>query len=275
MTPLRFFVTTSHSLLQVDLASRRIDPLHRGQGLYYGMTKCGEQLVVAARGRMVSSPVPASHERGQILVFDRKLQCCEVWEAPFPLRDMHQIAWIDERLFVTCSYDNMIAWRDRRGEWHQWFPDSRESAPPGRDINHFNTIAAEGEHIVVVAHNFENPSEILFFDRHQRDLQKRIRLGQQSHNVWCQDEEYMTCSSKEGLIVGHLGTHIDVGGFPRGVLRSGPWLIVGISELAERSARDLTHGKLRIFDTSRKPWVEVDQLILPREGLVLDIFPAE
>jgi hypothetical protein len=269
---MRLLVTTSHSILLASPLSGEVERIHQGRGLYYGLAKREGIVYVAARGRMVSSALPAAQESGEILLFDSSLNLSDVWTAPFPLRDMHQIAWIDDRLFVTCSFDNMVAIRDSKQNWRQWYPLDTD-APPGKDINHYNTLAVDGDAIVIVAHNLDRPSEILFFDRCNLRLRHRITLGRQAHNVWLEGGEYFTCSSAEGAVMGHCATRIDVGGFPRGVAKVGKYRVIGVSELAERHDRDFTDGALRVFDASTSVWAAVGDMSLPGEGLVLDILP--
>jgi hypothetical protein len=146
-------VSTSHSLLRVDAESGAYEPLHRGRGLYFGIASDGTRYFVAARGRMVSSADSAEDERGCILVFDRALRPLGELAAPFPMRDLHEILWQDGKLWVTCSYDNMIAVLDESSNrWESWYPFGPASQPPF-DVNHLNSLAFDAGDLCVVAHN--------------------------------------------------------------------------------------------------------------------------
>ena len=262
-------VTTSRSLLLLDTDSGTLRPLHRGAGLYYGIAATPRHYLVAARRRMVSSSEPAAAERGEILVFDRHFQPVDTWLAPFPLRDIHEIAWHRRHLWVTCSHDNMLAIRAPDGRWDAWYPLGEPAGEP-RDINHFNSLRLAGNDLWLLAHN-RGPSEILHFDIARRRLLARHPLGQQAHNVWRHAGQWCTCSSGEGALRGSAGFSVTTGGFPRGVARlPGGWA-VGVSGLAERSRRDLTDGHVILFD---RHWRETRRLPLPGEGLVLDLLPA-
>jgi hypothetical protein len=218
---------------------------------------------------MVSSEIPHEHERGRILVFDRALALTGTIAAPFPLRDVHEILWHAGRLWVTCSFDNMIGVLDvHTNEWEHWHPLGVSAEPPF-DVNHLNSLAMFGETLCVVAHNF-GASELLQFDAATRLLRSRIPFGVQSHNIRRQEDALLTCSSAEGALVDTAGWRLDVGGFPRGLWIGERERFVGISEIAERQERDLTTGRIRVFDHE---WRPLRTLSLPGEGLLLDIHP--
>jgi len=265
---MKLLVTTSRSLLLLDADSGAFRPVHRGAGLYYGITETPRHYLVAARRRMVSSADPADAERGEILIFNRRLEQVGRWQAPFALRDMHEIRWHRKHLWVTCSHDNMLAVRLPDGRWQQWYPLG-EPAGAVRDLNHFNSLHLRGDTLWVLAHN-RGASEILQFDLATRSLRQRVALGQQAHNLWRSGGRWHTCSSAEGAIVDEGGRSVPTGGFPRGVARLPCGWAVGISELAERSRRDFSEGQVAIYDAA---WRALRRHPLRGEGLVLDILP--
>jgi hypothetical protein len=264
----KLLVTTSHSLLALDPATGKVAPIHRGEGLYYGIATDGARTYVAARGRMVSSTAPPEDEHGSILVFDAGPYLAGRIAAPFPLRDMHEIFWHEGRLWITCSFDNMVAiCTPSTGEWERWFPLGETATPP-LDVNHFNSFAIVEGGMGVVAHNF-GASELLVFDIESRALRARTPFGMQSHNIRRRaDGTLFTCSSAEGTLLGMDGWTIPIGGFTRGVLQRGDETWVGISEKVERQERDLSTGRIAVLDHD---WREVRSIPLPGEGLVLDI----
>jgi hypothetical protein len=260
-------VTTSRSFLLLDTASGNLFPLDRGRGLYYGITVAADQIMVAARKRLVSFGVAQSEERGEILLFDQALQACGSLQAPFPLRDLHEIAWRNGRLWATCSHDNMIAIYDGKN-WEQWFPLGGSLDGPG-DVNHFNSLLVDDDHVWILAHNRDN-SEHLSFSIETRGLVERVVLGHCAHNIWKKGGQLFTCSSLEGRILGHHGFLLETGGFPRGVAFGENLCCIGISAMAERKERDLTTGKLMLFDCN---WTFLKEIALHDEGLILDIKP--
>jgi len=263
----RFLVTTSRSILLVDVYAQQIDRIHSGGGLYYGIDVVPDQITVAARKRMVSSTVPPDQERGSVLVFDRELKFKHALTAEFGLRDMHQIRSHAGKLYVTCSFENLIAIFDGQS-WRQWFPLGQAPAAP-LDINHFNTIEIVDDRLCVVAHN-NGASEVLLFDAQTLQLRERFHLGMQSHNVWKMNDEWCVCSSAEGKLIGNRGFEVITGGFPRGVWIGKDYALVGVSELAERQDRDFTSSEIIVYDSA---WQECERVRLLNEGLVLDIAP--
>ena len=161
---MRLLITTSKSVLACDLTSASLDVVHRGAGLYYGIAERDNRYYVAARQRMVSSERLSVDERGAILVFDQDLKHVQTIEAPFALRDLHQIAWIGEELWCTCSYDNMIGIMRADGTWERWYPAGASIDEP-YDKHHFNSIAEDGPNVAILAHNLQNPSEIFLFGK--------------------------------------------------------------------------------------------------------------
>lgn len=263
----QLLVTTSHSLLRLDSLSGSSQPVHRGRGLYFGMARDGDRHFVAARGRMVSSDVSPHDENGSILVLDAGMRLVDEWRSPVALRDMHEILWHAGKLWITCSFDNMIAIVDPAvPRWEIWHPLGITPEPPW-DVNHFNTLSVIDGALCVIAHNF-GKSELLRFDPQSRVLLSRTPFGIQSHTLRVIDGRLVTCSSGEGALIGADGWRLEVGGFTRGIAVAGEEIFVGISEIAERKERDLTTPRIAVFD---RKWNLRRTLSLPREGLLLDL----
>jgi O-antigen chain-terminating methyltransferase len=265
---MKLLVTTSQSLLLVDTDSGSYAALDRGRGLYYGIAEAGGKLFVASRQRAVSSNTERDSERGQILVFDRRLQPLGLLAAPFPLRDLHEIAWHGGKLYASCSHDNMVAIYDG-ANWEQWFPlgGSLDDGQGPGDVNHFNSFFFESGRVWVLAHN-RGPSELLAFSLETHELVERVNLGNSAHNIWREGGHLFTCSSIDGKLVGENGFVLDTGGFPRGVAFAAGLRCVGVSAMAERMARDFTTGKLALYDDA---WQWQKDIVLQDEGLVLDV----
>jgi hypothetical protein len=190
-----------------------------------------------------------------------------------PLRDLHEILWHEGKLWITCSFDNLVAvFEPATGRWQAWHPLGPTPNAP-YDVNHLNSLAIVDRELCMIAHNF-GASELLRFDIESRALISRTPFGVQSHNILERDDGVLvTCSSGEGALIGSNGWRLDVGGFPRGILAGERENYVGISEIAERQHRDLSTCRLAVFD---REWRPLRTLALPGEGLLLDIkrFPA-
>lgn len=260
-------VTTSRAVLCLHPAQGTIETLHEGDGLYYGLARSETYIFVGARQRMVSSDVPVWDERGVIHLFDHALKYVKTLEAPFALRDLHGMAYDAGILWVTCSFDDMVAiWNG--DTWEQWYPLGEPQGNP-RDIHHFNTIFIEGDVLWLLAHN-RGASEILAFSKITREFIQRIPLGIQAHDIWRENQQFFTCSSGEGAIVSAAGFHLATGHFPRGYLSWEGHRILGLSALAERHQRDYTTGFIRCYD---EQWKLTGEIALENQGLVLALLP--
>jgi hypothetical protein len=262
-------------VLLVDCLTGESNVLHRGSGLYYGIARIGSDIAIAARRRLVSSPVSREEERGCILRFDRDLRVRDTLEAPFALRDIHQIAWFDERLWMTCSFDDMIAVHDGAA-WERWTPEFPPVIDPTRSIrdvdsdrHHFNSFFVASDEVALLAHN-HGPSDLHFFDRRTRSFRRTVSLGSQAHNVWRDDDAFVTCSSIEGKLVGTNGWSLATGGFPRGVCFDADHRAIGISALSERGQRDFASAAIALYDPR---WRLLHYVHLVREGMILDLLP--
>jgi hypothetical protein len=266
-------VTTSKSLILVDSVSGSGYRIDTERQHYYGITRNEGQFYVGVRYRSNQSPVPKIEERGKILVFDRELNYVTEIAPKFPMRDIHQILFHRGRLWVACSYDNMIAIFDGK-DWEEWYPLGYPEGEP-RDTNHFNSLTAFDNEICLVAHNLGaiypgRKSELLFFNVADRSHSRTVVLGNQAHNAWLHNTELMTCSSGDGLVVGTFGTKVTTGGFPRGVAYVNDEIHIGLSEFSSRVDRDASKGQLLVFD---QHWRRKRSLQFVDEGMVTDMIP--
>lgn len=264
-------ITTSRSVIELNADTLEHKKIHRNMGLYYGAFVNDGKLYVAARNRMVSSKVDRANERGSILVFSKNRKVVDNIIAPFPLRDLHQVKWYRNKIWATCSYDNMLAIYDGK-DWQRWYPLGKPTVEPF-DTNHFNSLYFEGALGYLLAHNMgKRKSEIFIFDIESLEILDKLELGMMSHNIWIENSDIYTCSSGEGKILSKNGQEINVGGFVRGYLEHKSKRYVGVSELATREKRDSTSGKIKVFDMN---WRKINELTLAKEGLILDIELAD
>jgi hypothetical protein len=266
-------ITTSHSVLGLD-EDERFFCIHSGKGPYYGMALAGSNLYVASRGDSAGPDNGDAGvcESGSVLVFDSNtLEVVDELRAPFPIRDMHGVACIDGKLFITCAADNLVAIHDlTTGRWEEWYP-SVDVGARHCDINHFNTIAVHENRLVLLAHN-RGASQLLFYDRCSFDLCKSVRLGQQAHDIYSIDGVLGVCSSAEGRLVSTAGWTVRTGGFPRGIAFTSDSILLGISQIAERGIRSKVSSVLRRFTPD---WHYQCDYVLDEGGMVLDILPIE
>jgi hypothetical protein len=170
-------------------------------------------------------------------------------------------------LWVTCSFDNLVAIFDlNSGQWSQWFP-APHPANRGRDVHHFNSIRKIGREIGLLAHHF-GPSEVLFYDSETLQLNSVAPIGAEAHDILLFGNALATCSSGDGWVVNVSGRRLRTGNFPRGVAIAPEGNLLGISVLSERSQRASQSGILRWYTPD---WQFHTDCVLPRVGMVLDL----
>jgi len=268
----RFLVSTTHHLLAIEPESHMLWRIHSGAGLYFGLAKGPDGVIYAACRNTAFGPedetVRAS-ERGSVLVLDANFRMCDELRPAFPLRDLHGIAYFDRRLWITCSYDNMVAIYDlATGDWNRWYPvaDSVD-----RDVHHFNTIRFLEGQVCLVAHHF-GPSEVFFFDYPSLRLAATVPLGRMSHDLFLYENAIATCSSGDGWIVNRNGRRLRTGGFPRGVATTPSGNLVGMSMQSPRGQRQYQSGILRWYDPD---WRFKTDFTLKDIGMVLDVLAIQ
>ncbi|WGV23862.1 hypothetical protein [Halotia branconii] len=277
-------VTTSKSVLKVDILTKKKSSFHQGKGLYYGIAYSNKKIFIAARNQGVCSDQERAKEKGEILVFNFSGDLINsIAPKDFSLRDLHQIIFYKEILLATCSYENLIAIY-QNNQWYKWYPNSEINY----DLNHFNSLHIENNKIYLLAHNLDKGSEVYTFENPFKSMLKQLKyqiqnlhkksvslksievfkLGVQSHNIWIKQDEIVTLSSKEGKLCSLSGFNFKLGKFPRGLCVLENFILIGLSELAERNSRDLTSSSILVFN---KEFELIHEIELKNEGLVLEI----
>lgn len=262
-----FLIATTHHLFVLD-ENNQVYRLHTGKGLYFGLTTDGKHIFVACRNEVDYSRCLQS--RGDILILDAiSLKIVDTLNANFALRDMHGIAYIDNKLWVTCSYDNLIAIYDfAEKKWTKWYP---APDPQARDcdVNHFNTVELVNDKIGIIAHNF-GYSDFLFYDKNTLDLISIKKFANQAHNIFMINNVLATCSSANGLLMSMDDWVLRTGGYPRGVGQGKKSILIGISVVLNRGLRGNASGVLRQLN---KKWHYMRDYVLPNVGEITAILP--
>jgi len=241
----QLLVSTGRALLWIAQPPGEVRIIHQGKGTYYGIAYSQDVIYVAARGSMTDA-----ENNGEILLFDHRLNYVTSLKAPFPMQDMHQIVFARGKLWVTCTYHDLIAIYDGN-EWETWHVDP--SAATSRGRLHLNSIYVEGDDIYVLAHQ-HGPSTIYRYT--YPDLSEPVevvQLGVASHNIWINDGDLYTCSSFDGLIVSRGGFCLKIGEYPRGVAVGTNRTYVGVSRFAGRENRDRFASWIRAYDANWAP----------------------
>jgi hypothetical protein len=270
----RFLVSTTHHLLAIDPEQERIWKVHSGKGLYFGISSGRDhRIYVACRNTTLGADSESvrSSERGSVISLNSCFQVCEELTPPFPARDLHGMAWFDDKLWITCAFDNLIAIYDcNLRSWRRWYP-APDPTQRDRDIHHINTVRLIGNQVFIVAHQFGS-SQLMVYDYPTLDLHSSIPLGRMAHDVFSFRGKLATCSSADGYIVNCQGEKLRTGNFPRGVAVSGDGNLLGMSIHACRSERIKQSGILRWYTPE---WEFRADYVLPSVGMILDVISIE
>jgi hypothetical protein len=262
-TKMKAIITTSHSVLILDLETRELTSVHRGMGLYYGVTNHKGAIVVASRRRQVEQGRGPQDDRGCLIALEGKTP--QVIEPNCEMRDLHDILSVGEDLWCICSFNNAIcAVNDHGFQFH--YPLGRPTEPP-YDRNHLNTLVRRDDSVFVVAHNW-GASEVFMLNPAAMTIVASWQIGIEAHNVWFDGDELRVFSSAEGCIVGLDGFKLQVGDFPRGYASDGNIRLIGINPSVSRDQRGRASPRLKILDHG---YAEIGHIELPQEGMVLDI----
>lgn len=264
-------VTTTKSVLLVN-SSGEIKPIHRGLGLYFGLTKGPDgYFYVASRNSDPSGDnkfIPPDKEDGEILIFNESLDFVKaIKPIDFKLQDLHGIGFWKNNLICTSSYGDAIAIYDG-SNWNRWIPLERKENVKYRDCYHFNSVYGDDK-LYILAHNWNDGSFVLEFDSLYSQPTNIIRnMGFQSHTLWKEDDKIYALSSRYGSVVSNCGDSITIGGWIRGMASTESNYYIGISPVSDKKNRGFGDSKIMVYN---KSWDLQDKIILEDEGQILEI----
>ncbi|KAA0579238.1 hypothetical protein [Azospirillum sp. Sh1] len=268
-------ITTSKHLLVLDTETFTVRIANSRAGIYYGLcadTKAGV-LYVGARNS-ASGPydeVSRAGERGSMLVLNDRMAVIANLAPDFPLRDMHAATLFDGKLWVVCSYDNMVAVHDlRSGTWDRWYP-APNPEDRHRDVHHFNTLQPFDGRLLLVAHN-RGPSSLLEYHYPGLDLLQATDMGVHTHDLLIRDGDLHCLSSFDGTVLANRTAKVFTGHYPRGFAFHDGRFYVGISTFAPRQARKDQSATVRIFNAD---WTLAGNIRLPDVGMIFQIAPLD
>lgn len=241
---LEMLLTTTQGFWYVDAANQKAHLIDHGNGVYYGIAYSSDTVFVAARRAEYGSD--RAVQNGVVLCYDRRLNLVDTLKPSFPLRDLHQIAWFDDRLWVCCTYDDMVAVWDGKS-WEKWFPLGHPATSDERNRFHLNSVFATGNQVVLVG-NKAKSGTLYQFQRDSLAEFDRTALGAGSHNVWAEGDSLFTLSSATGEICSTSGLRHYVGNYVRGAVITPRARLIGISETNPRHLRSQSNCSIFKFD---------------------------
>jgi hypothetical protein len=290
---MRAIVSTFSSLLwlDIDLHARevRTDLIEDRRGRYFGLTRMGDRILVAARRDAESGP-------GAIYSFDSKGITAECVLEHKHLSDLHQIRVLGPWLFIIVGEGSLVAVFDTRTwklvqciELEPFVPAHlRHEAPSNRptDVYHFNSLTFNRNRLFVLAHNHGRASfalEIMLDLKENRPEAIGLAavhegLGACSHDFVYDDGTLHVLDSSSGSVIlrgESVDTRIELAkeacvAFLRGMAVSRDHLVVSHGTwAAERESRVYGNSAISVID--RRSRVTVFQTVFGNFGNTSDI----
>ena len=232
-------IATSRGFICIDEKSPSAYLIDRDNRSYYGITYNDKNIYVAARrvSYAKGKGKPEEHP-GVILVYDFNLELVDELLPHFPLRDLHQIYFFNNKLWAVCTYDSMIAVHED-GVWDRWYPLGNNVHPDIKRKYHFNSIY-NYKNRIYIAGSIDRNGIIYEYDYESRALLNRHFAGYSSHNVWVRNGVISTLSSMAGAKLSLDGSNeiISRGNFVRGISELESAVYYGISTAKNRANRE-------------------------------------
>lgn len=252
-------VTTTHALWCFDPARAVAYEVDCGNGVYYGIGYSGDEIYVAARQAAYGAAMDT--QDNVILRYGYDLRLRGMLRPPERLRDVHQIAWFDGKLWACGTHNNQVFVWD--GEtWSTW-------TPPEFDVyRHLNSVCVCGEHVILVG--FRDQGELHFHRRSDLAYVRTLTIGAKTHNVWRHQDRYWTFSSRAGEAVSDVGErHLIAGGaFVRGVSLTADRQFLGVCSRTTRQSRAFSNSYVFEYDHAFRL---LKKHAFPGHGMIHDI----
>jgi len=242
--------TTFHCSLVRDDS---VQTIHSGAGLYYGLTWDDKQIFMGCRNNVNR----VGGEQVVVLGSDYRV----LTTIPGEFRQLHQILFANDNLYVTSPEDNAIdvigdGGARRRMNW----------TGEQTDVNHINSVWFDGHSFWVCYHNLcaaesDKSSRVVRLDAELHVVEEEFTIGKSIHNVFVTSEFVYTCNSGEGLfsrLHRYTGQKLEVnlGPWVRGLAVTDEFFLVGTSRKGDRKTREEGDTVVHLLD--RKTLQEVD-----------------
>jgi len=189
--------------------------------------------------------------------------------------NIHQIDSFDNELFFIETLKNRIGYIDIKGK-RKWVYPNRDmkSNTPAQDNNHFNSLYITKDYVYVLAHNgwLKPKRNSQIYVLHKSNYRNHAILeidSQEAHNIIFYEDELIYCDSKGGkLIWGKKDIFTDEKYFLRGLAISKENIIIGGSEILERSKRTFSDGVIWFLDHNGSI---KESIALPKIGQIHEI----
>ncbi|KIN70146.1 hypothetical protein Z945_3749 [Sulfitobacter noctilucae] len=295
----RFLVSTFRRLLDVTLTAqgevhdmRVVDEAH---GVYFGITRRGPFIFVAERNLDINKePMTPGDPQDVIRLYFRwpsgRMTRTPLYFGSKAFDDLHQIAYDRGALFVTSARFPFLfrkgLFGGRRGI------DIRDAVPApyvrqddeNHDAYHINSVSVDGDHLMVLAHNWDQPSFAIRMSlrdaRQGRMTGAKVYedLGFCCHDIIPDGDVFWTLDSggsalvrvditqgtKERFALAGASDDPDAVPFPRGIDLLDGMLAVTYGFNEDRADRMDSDAMIALFDPEQEAFVK--HLSLGRHG---------
>jgi hypothetical protein len=267
-----FIVTSAADVRVVSESNQSV--VHKGSGLYYGLSWSADETYVLARSGKTRQGHP------DILVLGKDLKVKST--LPGHYADGHQIHCDGETLYVTHTAKNAIEainLKSKKAVRHNWTPHKT-------DKNHINSIWKDegrggfwvGYHnwaVKATKGTFEG-SVVVRVNEGLTKIVEQYPVGHGSHNtVRVGDELYICSSGDHALIVFDLKTQkttnqIDTGYWVRGIGITDDYIVLGATSVSGDRTGRLT-GDSEVYLLDRKTLATLDRKTLVGTGSIYEL----
>jgi hypothetical protein len=258
--------STFTALLEITLGPdgrlRGVRPIDRGRGIYFGLTRAGDRVFVAARntgpdGQTVDPARPTN------TIVEFPADRCWALEGT---RGTHQIRWHDGLIWVmNCRSPELVALDPAAGtvvgglDLGSLVPEPLRHPAPAEhptDAYHFNSLDFVGDRLFVLAHNWGYGSFVLELADvlvRPRVCGVRTGLGTQAHDVFADGDQLYVLDSGGGRLIRSdgRGTPIELAGglgFARGLAANRDFFFIGHGTVGRREDRITSPTYLTVLD---------------------------
>lgn len=287
-------VSTFRRLLNVNLTPEGgledIRIVSENHGIYFGLDRCGPFIFVAERNLDINKePITPGDPQDVIRIYIRfpsgRIMRTPIRYGSNALADLHQIAYNNGGLFITSAKYPFLFRKGLLGgcrgiDITGAVPDQyRRYDDQNHDAYHINSVSVHGDHLLVLAHNWDQPSFVLRLSlkeaRHGRMVCTKIYedLGFCCHDIVPMGGVFWTLDSGGSTLVRvnikdgnkHRFPLTAAGGtpfdgthgipFPRGIDIIEDKLIVSYGFNEDRADRMDSSAMLAVFDMRTEAFV--------------------
>ena len=233
---------------------------------YYGITWDSDYIYFGHRNKQHPNIGTVSVMTSDYNIIDR---------VPDNFPDVHQILYVNNKLYVTITAHNSIAIFDgKEVTMKNWTSTTL-------NLNHINSIWFDDEYFWLCYHNkvshqdiFHN-SQIIKMNKELTSIVEFFEFGKDIHNVYMDDEWLYTCDSVSNRLCA-LNVHtkeqksVDIGMWIRGLAVTDNYIIIGGSIIGKND-EERQKGDAKIYLLSRDTLEILDTKLFKDIGAVYEI----